>query len=195
MSARISHFRPPTIVVASVLLLHGAALRAAEHNPTASAPETPTPAALTPVPAAPAQQPPAVELPTFQFGLWEYRRTTLRADTAKPQVATIKKCADPGADMREKMENLKQKGCQFAPLKRSGDHYVSSWTCQTASGAMRFRDVLTVKNANSYQDMSETHTTQRVSQQKLEATRLGDCPGMGVGAPLTPTPNPPGGHP
>jgi hypothetical protein len=195
MAARILHFCSPTTVVASVLLLHGAALRAAEHEPTASAPEAPTPAAVTPVPAAPAQQPGLVELPTFQFGLWEFRRTTLRAGTAKPQVATIKKCVDPGADMREKLESLKKKGCQFAPLKRSGAHYVSSWTCQTPSGAMRFRDVLTVKDANSYQDMSETHTTQRVTQQKIEATRLGDCPGMGVGAPLTPTPKPPGGHP
>jgi hypothetical protein len=35
-------------------------------------------------------------------------RTQLRADMAKPHVSIIRKCADPGADMREKMEALKK---------------------------------------------------------------------------------------
>lgn len=129
----------------------------------------------------------AVELPRFQAGLWEYRRTVIRADVAKPQVAIVKKCSDPGADMREKMENLKKKNCQFAPLRQTGERYISSWVCQTPTGAIRFRDVLVAKDANSYQDLSETRTAQRVTQQKLDATRLGDCPGMGSGAPLAPT--------
>jgi len=34
------------------------------------------------------------------------------------------------------------------------------------------------------------HTAQRVTQQKLEATRLGECPGLGSGTPLMPTPKP-----
>jgi hypothetical protein len=56
---------------------------------------------------------------------------------------------------------------------------------------MRFRDVLLTKDENSYVDMSETHTAQRVTQQKLEARRLGECPGLGAGAPMTPTPKKP----
>jgi len=60
-------------------------------------------------------------------------------DTAKPQVSTIKKCADPAAEMREKMEDLRKKNCQFTPLRRNEDHYLSSWLCPTASGQLRFR--------------------------------------------------------
>lgn len=58
------------------------------------------------------------------------------------------------------------------------------------TGAMRFREVLIVKDPASYQDASETHSAQHVSQQKIEAERLGECPGLGAGAPLTPTPKP-----
>jgi hypothetical protein len=86
------------------------------------------------------------------------------------------------------MESLKKKNCQFAPLKKSGESYISSWTCQTPTGALRFRDVLTAKSADDYEVTSEARSPQRVSQQKLEATRVGECPGMGAGAPLTRTP-------
>ncbi len=110
---------------------------------------------------------------------------------AAPQVATTRKCAAPTVEMREKMETLKKKGCQFAPLKRNDNHYISSWVCQTPTGAMRFRDVLLAKDADGYEDLSETHTRQRVMQQRIEATRRGECPGMGSGAPLTPARKPP----
>jgi hypothetical protein len=151
------------------------------------------PAAPTRAPAA-GSEASAVELPRFQAGLWEYRRTLVRGDTAKPQVTTIRKCADPAAEMREKMADLRKKNCQFAPLKRKQDRYVSSWTCPTSGGLMRFRDVLIAKDATSYQDVSETRSAQRATEQKIEATRLGECPGLGAGAPLRPTPKRPS-HP
>ena len=180
------------------LLTPGAALRAADPSPAVAAPETPPAAPTAPTaPTAPAAAASAaerapVELPTFRFGLWEFSRTQLRADMAKPHVSTIRKCADPGADMREKMAALKKKDCQFAPIKHRNDRYVSTWVCQTPTGAMRFRDILLAKDENSYEDVSETRTGQHVARQKLEARRLGECPGMGSGAPLTPTQKP--GH-
>jgi hypothetical protein len=146
-------------------------------------------------PAAPApaagSETSAVELPRFKAGLWEYRRTLMRGDTAKPQVTTIKKCADPAAEMREKMDDLRKKNCQFTPLRRNQDHYLSSWLCPTPSGPMRFRDVLIASDLTRYQDVSETHSAQHVTQQKIEARRLGECPGLGSGAPMPRTPKPP----
>jgi hypothetical protein len=103
----------------------------------------------------------------------------------------VRKCADPSADIREKIADLKKKNCQFTPLRLNQDHYLSSWVCQTPKGAMRFRDVLTASDESSYQDVSETHSAQHISQQKLEARRLGECPGLGAGAPMTPTPKKP----
>ena len=163
------------------LLLAGVAARAAE-PPSADAGSAAANAAL----------------PTFKPGLWEYRRTLVSGKSAKPQVSTVRKCADPGADIREKIADLKKKNCQFTSLRRNQDHYISSWVCQTPRGAMRFRDVLTARDESSYQDVSEAHSAQHISQQKLEATRLGECPGLGAGAPMTPTPKkprPPPGKP
>jgi hypothetical protein len=189
MTVRSLHLASTIALVGCLLLFSGAPTRAADPEPVATSPATPAaaPAALaTPAPAADTA---AVELPRFRSGLWEYRRTLMRG--GKPQVSTTRKCADPGADMREKMAQLKKKNCQFAPLRRSNEHYISSWTCQTPTGAMRFRDVLTATDDSSYQDVSETHTAQHISQQKLEARRVGECPGLGAGAPLPPTKLPP----
>jgi hypothetical protein len=181
MPVRWSDRKTITVVAGFSLLMAGTALSAAD-------PESAPPAAAA-APAAPSERA-AVGLPTFRVGLWEYRRTSLKAGTTKPQVSTVRKCTDPGAEMREKMETLAKKGCQFAPLKRSSDRYISSWTCQTPTGAIRFRDVLRAKDADSYEDLSETHTAHHVTQQKIEAMRVGECPGLGSGAPLKPTRKP-----
>jgi hypothetical protein len=196
MFVRNPHSPALKALVLALFLVPAAHLRAAEPQPASG--EAPVPeSSATPPTAAPtaATASAPVELPTFRFGLWEFKRTQSRADTPKPQVTTIRRCADPGADMRAKTEALKKKGCQFAPLRRSADRYISSWVCQMPTGAMRFRDVLLVKDPNSYEDVSETHTSQHVMHQKIEGRRLGECPGMGSGAPLKPTPKPPVSHP
>lgn len=184
----VSNLRLKLTAVTAGLLLPAAALLGADGASTRSA----APAPVTP-PAASASSASAavatpVELPAFRFGLWEYQRTLMQDATPKPRVTSMKKCVDPGEEMRAKMDTLKKRGCEFAPVKRHNDRYISSWVCQTQTGPLRFRDVLIVKDENGYQDVSETHSPQGVSQQKITATRLGDCPGMGSGAPLLPTP-------
>ena len=175
MLVRCPHLETRAGLVVCLLLFSSAAVRAAE----------PTPAG----PAAPDTT--AVELPNFQPGLWEYRRTVMRGDAAKPQVSIIRKCADPAADMRDKMAKMKKKNCQFTPLRRNKERYLSSWICPTPSGPIRFRDVLIAKDATSYEDSSESRSAQGVTHQKIEATRLGECPGLGAGAPLPRTPKRP----
>jgi hypothetical protein len=157
-----------------------------------SDPEAATPAAAAPPAGAPAKAAAETavdtELPAFQPGLWEYRRTVLRGNTTKPQVSTIRKCGDPAAEIRAKVAELKRKNCQFTPMRRKRERYLSSWTCPTPVGPMKFRDVLIATNTTSYQDTSETQSAQGVTQQKIEATRLGECPASGARAPLTPAP-------
>jgi len=193
MTVRSLHLASTTALVSSLLLFSGApSTRAADPEPAATSPETPAAAPTAPAKPASAADTAAVELPSFRPGLWEYRRTLMRG--GKPQVSTTRKCANPGAEMLEKIAELKKKNCQFGPLRRNNEHYISSWICQTPAGAMRFRDVLTATDDSSYQDVSETHTAQQISQQKLDARRLGACPGLGAGAPLMPT-KPPPRHP
>ena len=102
----------------------------------------------TPAPAA-GSETSAVELRRFQPGLWEYRRTLVSGNSAKPQVSTVRKCADPSADIRKKIADLRKRNCQFTPLRRKQDHYLSSWICQTPKGAMRFHDVLKASDESS----------------------------------------------
>ncbi len=188
MTVRSLHLASAALV-STVLLFSGApSTRAADPEPLVKSPETPAAATAAPATRANAADTAAVELPGFRPGLWEYRRTLMRS--GGPQVSTTRKCTNPGTEMREKMTELKKKNCQFAPLKRSGEHYISSWICQTPSGAMRFRDVLTATDDSSYQDVSEAHSAQHVTQQKIKARRLGECPGLGSGAPLPRTPKP-----
>ena len=176
------------VAVTAVLLVRGGAVAADEPRTVQSAAPQVAPAAA---PAPDESDPPSavgpVELPTLRSGLWEYRRTFMPANASEPQVATIRKCGDPGADMREKTDRLKAKGCQFLPLKHQGERYISSWTCKTPEGPLRFRDVLVVTDANRYVVDSESHSPQRVSRQKIDAVRVGECPGVGASPPMTPT--------
>jgi Protein of unknown function (DUF3617) len=115
-----------------------------------------------------------VTLPKFQPGLWQYQRT-LTTGSGKPQVTVVKKCTSPSAEIEKKMTALRGKSCRFTAVRRENDHYVSGWMCPTPSGPMQFRDVLSAKNATAYQDVSEARLGQHVTQQRIEATRLGDC--------------------
>jgi Protein of unknown function (DUF3617) len=116
------------------------------------------------------------ELPVFQPGMWEYRRTMFNQGADKPQVSTVRKCSDPTSEIRLKMASLKGKSCQFEALRHTQDNYVSTWTCQTPNGPMRFHDVLTVTGATKYTDVSEAQMSQRVTRSRLEAVRVGECP-------------------
>ena len=147
------------MVCGCCLIGHATAVRAAE-----------------PAPAPGAAMAAGVELPQFKPGLWEYRRTVVSGQASKPQVTTVRKCTDPSAEIRSKMSTLKSKNCEFTPLTKKQDRYLSSWTCPTPKGPMRFRDVLTVKDLTSYEDTSEVHSAEHVTQQRIEATRVGECP-------------------
>lgn len=184
----VSNLRLMLSAITAGLLLPAAALFAADHATTRSGAPSPAGASSATASSASSAVAEPVELPAFRFGLWEYQRTLMQGTTPTPQVTSMKKCVDPGEEMRAKMDSLKKRGCQFEPLRRHNDRYISSWVCQTQTGQLRFRDVLIVKDENGYQDVGETHSPQGVSQQKLTATRLGDCPGLGSGAPLLPTP-------
>lgn len=165
MPVRSRHLKIAAAAAIAVALLAGSVASAADPQPAASA-------------TAPAE---GVELPALQPGLWEYRRTLAQGRTPKPQGATIRKCTDPRAEIREKMAELKKRNCQFTPLTRRKDRYLSSWTCPTPYGPRNFRDVLIVKDAGSYQDLIEMRSGQQTSQQRIDARRLGECPARDTG--------------
>jgi hypothetical protein len=195
MPVRRPHCTTLCFTVALLLIARATGVCAANPDPPAAA-RTPAPSAKPTAqqhagstaagPSAAVEQ-----LPTFRLGLWEYRRTVTKPGAAKPQVSTDRKCGDPGAEMRENMESQKKKGCQVAPLRRANQQYVSSWTCQTPTGAMRFREVLRVKDQDGYEDVSETHAGPQVVQQKIEAKRVGECPAKGSDAQPPQSGNPP----
>ena len=128
------------------------------------------------------------EIPFFQPGLWEYRRTMLNDGTPNPQIATLRKCADPSTEIRSKMAELGKRSCQFAPLKYRRHRYFSSWICPTQLGPTRFRAVLIVRGTVGYTDLSEMRTTEHVTRQRIEAVRIGECPASGPDGQFRPNP-------
>ena len=59
-----------------------------------------------------------------------------------------------------------------------------------ADGVVKFSSVVTVRDSSGYEDLSEIHNAQHVSQQSIEAKRVGDCP-AGRAPPKNPNPKPP----
>ena len=136
----------------------------------------------------------AVSLPVLRPGLWEYHRTTRDSNGDKPQLATLRKCGDPTQDIRQRMDDLRAKGCRFSPLVKSGNQsaaegvprsargatrgnqYQTSWLCPTNSGVVAIREIVTVDGPTKYLTSSEIHHAERVVRATTEANRVGDCP-------------------
>ncbi len=70
---------------------------------------------------------------------------------------TVKKCSDPSKEIREKLTEMKQTGCQFAPVTHSGNRYRSRWICPVRGGSLTITQVITVKGADRYEDSNESH--------------------------------------
>ena len=135
-----------------------------------------------------------VQLPAFQAGLWQYRQTVMKDDSPTPRISMLRKCADPSAEIREKMAQLKRRSCEFAPLAHRHGRYFSNGVCPTPLGPTRIRAVLIARGAGGYTDLSETRTREHLARQRIEATRIGECPGSGTLTPPSPnsklTPHP-----
>ena len=118
----------------------------------------------------------STELPVLQPGLWQYERTVVTVADPKPQKSSLKKCSDPTTEMKNKLYELKQKGCQFSPVMTRGNQFLSTWRCPVASGPLVDRNVLTVTDTTSYQDDNEVRSGEHSSRSTVRAKRLGECP-------------------
>jgi len=127
---------------------------------------------------------PSPGLPAFRPGLWEYRRTQISSAGGKPQIATIRKCSDPSAEFKQKLAQLKQRGCVFSPLKQTGQRYEATWRCSAPDGAvLAIRDVITVNSEESYLNESEAFVSHEATHSTIVATRQGECPTAAAVAP------------
>ncbi len=164
--------RPRTLTICLTLVLASAAVHSAD--PPAAARATPDP--------SPAEEPghgatqTLTDLPVLEPGLWEYQRELGAAGGTQPQNSTTRQCVDPTADMRRKKQALEAKQCRFQPMIRRGSAYYSEWLCNTPTGPMRFRGVLTVTDSRHYTDMVESASPDRAARQKITARRVGECP-------------------
>ena len=118
----------------------------------------------------------ASQLPPLRAGLWEYRRTVYTAADTKPQKTTFQACADPSAEIRERLETLRKKGCVFSPVLARGKQYQSSWRCPVSSGVLIDRNIMLVTDDSSYQDDNEIRAGEHFTRSRLVATRVGECP-------------------
>jgi Protein of unknown function (DUF3617) len=141
----------------------------------------------SPESAAPPRSEAEADVPTLQPGMWQYERTvSSRTRTppgqprppaqSSPAQTKISKCTNPTLEMRNKIAELKKKGCRFMPTVHTGNTYRASWACPTHGGVLILTQVLTVENDNGYEDASEARFEEQVTRTKIVATRVGDCP-------------------
>lgn len=176
-----------TLLTRAIVLALSTAAGASANSP---APQ-PQPAARRDSEAAAASQ-----LPPLRAGLWEYRRTVYTAADTKPQKTTFQVCADPSAEIRERLEALRKKGCVFSPVLTRGKQYQSSWRCPVSSGVLVDHNIMLVSDDSSYQDDNEIRSGEHFTRSRLVATRVGECPpGMRRGEAVQngprPDPHPP----
>ena len=114
-------------------------------------------------------------LPSFQPGNWQYQRSVISATGAAPRQATISKCANPSQEMRNKLAELKQKGCRFSPTTHTGNSYSTSWTCPARGTLLAMTQVITVTSDSSYEDSTEARLQEQITRTKIVATRIGEC--------------------
>jgi hypothetical protein len=139
--------------------------------------EKPNPAPVRPTVESTAQDVSAtdVDLPTFKPGLWQYERRLTEMGSITPKRTSAQRCVDPTAEIRKKRSELAGKGCQFTPMRVTGNRYFSTWRCETERGVVRFRNSVTVESPSHYVDNSQSRTQDKLSEQVIEATRIGDC--------------------
>jgi hypothetical protein len=100
----------------------------------------------------------------------------------KPASASVRQCGDPNKEIRDKLAQMKEKGCQFAPMSREGNHYRSTFTCPVKGGSLTMSEVITVKGDSSYEDANESRFGKQVTHTTIVATRVGECSPTGAAA-------------
>src|SRR6185312_7971168 len=140
--------RSSATILAKGIVLALTAAAGATANPPAPQP-APAPSSGTGADSA------ASQLPPLRAGLWEYRRTVFTAADTKPQKTTFQVCADPNAEIRERLETLRKKGCVFSPVLTRGKQYQSSWRCPVSSGVLVDHNIMLVTDDSSYQADNE----------------------------------------
>lgn len=103
--------------------------------------------------------------------MWQYQRTTMVAGArGKPANATVRKCSDPNKEIRDKLAQMKEEGCQFTPMSREGSHYRSTFMCPVKGGSLTMSEVITVKGDSSYQEAHESRYGKQVTHTTIVAT-------------------------
>lgn len=118
----------------------------------------------------------ADDLPSFQPGLWSFTITVHAQGAVKPQVQTLRRCANPTDDIRRKWQVLASKTCRFSPVAHDGKRYTYSSTCQKDQMLLNMKAVITVDSAQAYQVETESRTNNQVRRESLVAKREGACP-------------------
>src|ERR1700739_5010792 len=124
------------------------------HIVAADGPTPRTPPSSSATSASSAPSAPEADLPSLKPGMWEYQRTRTTRARGTPAQAKLSKCSDPTLEMRNKIAELRKKGCRFSAPVHLGNTYRASWMCPSHGGVVAMSQVLTVTSDSSYEDIS-----------------------------------------
>jgi len=118
----------------------------------------------------------AEELPAFRQGMWEFDRTVEGMDpSGKPQTFKVEKCTSPSDDMKQQDAMLRQMGCTFSAITRTGNAYTFEATCNVQGQSSHSKSTLTAESDSAYTIAVESQQAGMKTHEKLIARRTGDC--------------------
>ncbi len=117
----------------------------------------------------------ADDLPAFKPGMWNYSMNIETPGSMQPHTQSVRRCSDPTAEIRKKWQALAVETCKFSPIKRDGNRYSYTSSCQKNGMELSLRAVITMESDAAYRVDTESKTNSQVRRESLVAKREGDC--------------------
>lgn len=112
--------------------------------------------------------------PVLRPGMWAIERTFTYAGAEKPVSERV--CTDPVAKMDFWQATMNKVGCNYEPLRQSGNRYTQASQCTVGALTRQYQKTLTVEGDSAYTlEEVATGSGKPAMTSTTRARRLGDC--------------------
>jgi hypothetical protein len=113
--------------------------------------------------------------PPLRQGMWEIARTMQSPGGGPPTTMPLKRCMNPSDEWQRQQDNLTKAGCTMTPVKKSGNTYTFSASCNMMGVASKTTTTIVAEGDSAYTMTVEGETDGKPTKEKATGKRLGDC--------------------